>query len=134
MKSRLLSLTLVLMIGFTISSAAQIQTQNSIGLDYLLKSGDSIAIVIAQQSTLSRDGLVIVDGKVDLPLLGPVQAAGLTPAEFRQIVQGRYARYIDQPHITLVIDKRLIVTDDPAKQGIYRYWEGWKPGNVLIAP
>jgi polysaccharide export outer membrane protein len=104
MKARLLILTVVLISGFAISSAAQSRTQNLIGPDYLLKSGDSIAVFFWRQSALSRK-LVIVDGKVDLPLLGPVQAAGLTPAEFRQIVQGRYSKYISDPNVTIIVTK-----------------------------
>jgi len=106
MKTRLLILTVVLISGFAISGAGQTQTQNligpSIGPDYLLKSGDSIAVFNWKQKALSRK-LVIVDGKVDLPLLGPVQAAGLTPAELRQIVQGRYRKYISDPNVTIIV-------------------------------
>ena len=45
------------------------------------------------------------DGKITLPLLGNVPADGLTPAELRQILEGRLQKYVSMPHVTVELVK-----------------------------
>jgi hypothetical protein len=40
----------------------------------------------------------IVEGKLTVPLIGEVQAAGLTVEELKQVLQGRYAKRINERH------------------------------------
>lgn len=98
MKSRLL-LSLTLMAGLSLSGAAQVATQP----DALLKTGDLVKVVLfrfnGSHITGQTQGSVpIVDGKLRVPLLGDVQAAGLTVEELKLVLEGRYAKRVSDRH------------------------------------
>ena len=101
MKPRLFSFVLSLMVVCTLHAAAQNTSPEQ--TERLLKSGDTLGVLVWQKAELSSRNLVITDGKINLPLLGPVQAEGLTPSEFRQIIQGRLANYVADPNVTVVL-------------------------------
>ena len=93
-------LALVLTACLSVSGMAESQNANS---DLLLKSGDTVSVYVWRNPDLTRGRIVIVDGKVDLPLLGKVQAEGLSVLEFRQLVQGRLNKYISEPNVTVMV-------------------------------
>jgi len=87
------------MAGLSLSGAAQDATQS----DALLKSGDLVKVVLfrfnGSQITGETQGSVpIVDGKLRVPVLGDVQAAGLTVEELKKVLEGRYAKRVSERH------------------------------------
>src|SRR4030095_4880195 len=87
------------MAGLSLSGAAQVVTEP----DVLLKTGDLVKVVLfrfdGSQITGETQGSVpIVDGKLRVPLLGDVQAAGLTAEELKQVLEGRYAKRVSERH------------------------------------
>jgi polysaccharide export outer membrane protein len=56
---------------------------------YRLSAGDKVHIAVFNEDNLSGDFVVGPDGRVALPLAGPVQAAGLTLPQFQQAVTAR---------------------------------------------
>ena len=52
---------------------------------------------------LSGDVLVRPDGKISLPLLDDVQAAGLTPKQLRDRLVGEARRFVSEPVATVVV-------------------------------
>jgi polysaccharide biosynthesis/export protein len=97
-------LTLALVGFFSVTALAQTQAagQNAI-TDLLLKSGDVVSVYVWRNPDLTRARISIVDGKVDLPSLGKVQAEGLSVAEFRQLIQGRLSKYVSEPNVTVAL-------------------------------
>ena len=73
------------------------------GTERLLKSGDAVSVSIFSAPELTVK-TIVTDGKIDLPLLGKVQAEGLSPAELKQLVEGRYRQYLNAPNITIAVD------------------------------
>ena len=54
--------------------------------DFVIGLGDVLSISVWRDKDLSVDAVVRPDGKVSLQLVNDIQAAGLTPEQFRQSV------------------------------------------------
>jgi len=61
------------------------------------------------------------DGKISLPLLNDVQAAGLTPIQLAQSVTEKLKKYIADPRVTVVVtainSKRIYMVGEVAHSG-----------------
>src|SRR5262245_5462800 len=57
------------------------------GHEYKLGPGDKVRITVFGEEQLSGEFLVANNGAVAVPLIGEVQAGGLTPVAFQQAVQ-----------------------------------------------
>lgn len=74
----------------------------TIGEDYKIASADTLTINVFQVPDLSGDFVVDLTGKISLPLLGTVNAAGFTTAELDQrITQQLGARYLQNPDVSV---------------------------------
>jgi polysaccharide export outer membrane protein len=72
--------------------------------DYKLAPRDQIAVVVFGQKDLTRTVRVSQSGGITLPLLGEVQAAGLSPNELeRRIEDGLRGRYLVSPKATVTV-------------------------------
>ena len=62
---------------------------------YLIKPGDTLEITVLEDPSLNRQTLVLPDGRISVPLAGPVQAAGLSieqvQANLARALQGNFA-------------------------------------------
>lgn len=91
--------------------------------DYVIGPDDQLSIVFWRDKDMSADAAVRPDGKISLPLLNDVQAAGLTPQQLRDRLMEDAKRYIEDPNITIVVrqinSRRVFVTGEVAKPGPY---------------
>jgi polysaccharide export outer membrane protein len=72
--------------------------------NYQIGATDVLRVSIWRQPELSVDAVVVrLDGKISVPLLDDVQAAGLTPLELKQVLTERYAEYISNPTVTVIV-------------------------------
>ncbi len=65
--------------------------------DYRIAPGDVLSVVVYRQEGMSTRERVREDGKVSLPLIRDVQAAGLSPSELAEQIQIRLKDYINVP-------------------------------------
>ena len=73
--------------------------------DYVIGPDDVLAVNVWKEDEISRQVPVRPDGKVSLPLIGDVQAAGLTPFELQQSIRARLAAYLVNPTITVMVQE-----------------------------
>jgi polysaccharide export outer membrane protein len=74
--------------------------------NYKIGPTDILQIAIWRQPELSVQSVVVrLDGKISVPLLDDVQAAGLTPLELKQVLTERYAEYITSPTVTVIVSQ-----------------------------
>jgi len=63
------------------------------------------------------------DGKISLPLLNDVQAAGLTPEALRVSIVDKAGKLIEDPSVSVVVktinSRRIYITGQVGKPGIY---------------
>jgi polysaccharide biosynthesis/export protein len=70
---------------------------------YEIGPEDVLDISVWKNPELSRTVPVRPDGKVSLPLVNDIQAAGLTPATLRALVATRLADYIPAPEVSVMV-------------------------------
>ena len=75
------------------------------GEEYRIGPEDALQIFVWKNETLSRVVSVRPDGKISLPLLGDVQAAGQTPRELRDTLVTRYTEFIAAPEISVIVNE-----------------------------
>jgi polysaccharide export outer membrane protein len=64
--------------------------------------GDVLTVTFWRDTRLSGDVLVRPDGKVSMPLLNDVQAAGLTPEQLAGVLKDAAAKYLADPDVSVV--------------------------------
>jgi polysaccharide export outer membrane protein len=92
--------------------------------DYIIGPDDLLSVVFWRDQQLSGDVLVRPDGKISLPLLDDVQAAGLTPRQLRDRLIGEARRYVSEPVATVVVrqvnSRKVYITGLVARPGQYQ--------------
>jgi polysaccharide export outer membrane protein len=71
---------------------------------YVIGAGDRLKIDVWQNDRLTlNDVPVRPDGKVTIPLLDDVQAAGLTTDELKAVITRELSEFIENPTVTVVL-------------------------------
>jgi polysaccharide export outer membrane protein len=91
--------------------------------DYVIGAEDVLNIVIWREKDLSVEVMVRPDGKVSVPLLNDVQAAGLTPEQFRQQLTAAAAKFVAEPSVTVIVrainSRKVFITGEVRSPGTY---------------
>jgi polysaccharide export outer membrane protein len=73
------------------------------GPEYVIGPEDVLHIAVWKENDLTATLPVRPDGKISLPLLDDVQAAGLTPKRLADSVTEKLRKYIADPRVTVVV-------------------------------
>jgi polysaccharide export outer membrane protein len=79
------------------------RTAATVANDYKLVPGDKLRVEVYKDTQLSQNVQVRPDGKVTLPLVNDVTAAGRTPAELRDAIVSSLKTYIANPTVTVMV-------------------------------
>lgn len=71
--------------------------------DYRLTTGDKLRVEVYKDPQLSQNLQIRPDGKITLPLLGDIPAAGKTPTELRDNITSALREYITNPVVTVIV-------------------------------
>lgn len=71
--------------------------------EYLIGVGDQLDLRVWRNPDLSARVPVRPDGRISAPLVGDVDAAGVTPEVLAGIVQEKLSQYIRNPQVTVVV-------------------------------
>jgi polysaccharide biosynthesis/export protein len=93
--------------------------------DYRLAAGDKLRIEVYKDAQLSQSLQVRPDGKITLPLVGDVPAAGRTSVELRDAIAKSLEDYMKDPTVTVIITETM-------PQVVYVMGEVTKPGSFPI--
>ncbi len=89
--------------------------------DYVLGSDDQLHITVWKEADFSVTLPVRPDGKISLPLINDIQAAGLTPMELRESITEKLKKYIADPRVTVVVtamnSRRVFVSGEVVHTG-----------------
>jgi polysaccharide export outer membrane protein len=72
---------------------------------FVIGNDDVLAINVWKEPDISRSIPVRSDGKISLPLVGEVQAAGLTPMKLEKDIAGKLKNYISEPEVTVIVQQ-----------------------------
>jgi polysaccharide export outer membrane protein len=71
--------------------------------DYQLAVGDKLRIEVYRETQLSQSVEIRPDGKITLPMVGDVSAAGVTPRELGATLTERLREYLTNPVVTVIV-------------------------------
>jgi polysaccharide export outer membrane protein len=96
--------------------------------EYRLGAGDKLRIEVYREAQLSQALQIRPDGKITLPLVGDIAAAGRTPLELRDAVAAALREYVTNPVVTVIVQ-------EATANKIFIIGEVATPGEqVLIGP
>lgn len=72
---------------------------------FVIGADDMLAISVWKEPDISRSILVRSDGKISLPLVGEVVAAGQTPLQLEQTITAKLKNYITDPQVTVIVQQ-----------------------------
>ena len=91
------------------------------GSDYVIGAEDMLHISVWKEPDLTATLPVRPDGKISLPLLDDVHAAGLTPVQLKDLITEKLKKYVADPRVTVVVtamnSQRVFVTGEVAHSG-----------------
>lgn len=85
------------------SAAAANAEANATAADYRLVPGDKLRIEVYKDPQISQTLQIRPDGKISLPLVGDVAAAGRTPVALRDSITTSLKEYITNPVVTVIV-------------------------------
>jgi polysaccharide biosynthesis/export protein len=89
--------------------------------DYVLGADDQLHITVWKESDFTVTLPVRPDGKISLPLINDIQAAGLTPMQLRDSITEKLKKYIADPRVTVVVtamnSRRVFVSGEVVHTG-----------------
>ncbi len=88
-----------------LNSVADIMQSLHSGDEFVIGHGDRLRVVVWGQDELDSDVIVQPDGKISLPLVNDVPAAGMTVEALRQDLDKRYRNFILEPTVSITVSE-----------------------------
>lgn len=73
--------------------------------NYIIGANDVLAINVWKEPEISRSVPVRSDGRISLPLVGDIQAAGRTPHDLKNELTAKLKSYISEPEVTVIVQE-----------------------------
>ncbi len=91
--------------------------------NYVIGAQDVLDVSVWKEPEVSRVVPVRPDGKISLPLLNDVQAAGLTPAQLAQEITTGLKKYVTSPQVTVIVttinSQRVYILGEVIRPGAF---------------
>jgi len=95
-----------------------------VGETYVIGPEDVLYIHVWKEDALSRTVLVRMDGKISLPLVDDVQAAGLTARQLKEVLIKRLKEFVDNPSVSVIVTEpnsfKVYVSGQVRSPGVVR--------------
>lgn len=82
---------------------AQAEPVSVAGPDYKIGADDMLHVSVWKEPDLTETLPVRPDGKISLPLLNDVSAAGLTPSQLADSISTKLKKYLADPRVTVIV-------------------------------
>jgi polysaccharide export outer membrane protein len=90
---------------------------------YLIGPEDVLSIQVWKEEQLSQTVMVRADGKISLPLIDEIQAAGLTPLRLKEVLTQKFKQFVETPIVTVMVREaksfKVYIGGQVAKPGVY---------------
>jgi polysaccharide export outer membrane protein len=90
---------------------------------FVIGDDDMLSINVWKEPDVSKSVPVRSDGKISLPLVGEVVAAGQTPLQLEQVIAARLLNYMTDPQVTVIVQQinsqKYNILGQVAKPGAY---------------
>jgi polysaccharide export outer membrane protein len=117
--------TLATSMGLALSSKKEAQAEVAVDSDqYVIGSEDVLYINVWKEDALTRTITVRIDGKISLPLVQEIKAAGLTPLQLKEALVRKLREYLDNPNVSVTVVEansfKVYVSGYVRTPGVYR--------------
>jgi polysaccharide biosynthesis/export protein len=111
--------------GKETSSNKQTRSEGvSVGESYVIGPEDVLQIHVWREDVLSRTIPVRMDGKISLPLINDVQAAGLTVQQMKEVLTEKLKTFVENPNVSVMVMEansyKVYVSGQVRTPGIFR--------------
>ena len=91
--------------------------------DYVVGPEDVLGIVFWRDQDMTGDVTVRPDGRITLPLIGDIDAAGLRPDALKAVIEKAATKFITEPTIAVVVrqinSRQVFITGEVKTPGAY---------------
>ena len=127
----LFSLLFLVLAFFNISVASdesqyaggKIKEKPVFGFPYIVGTMDVLEIQVWEEPNFSRQVLVRPDGKITLPLIGDIQAAGISTKGLQSLLTKKLKTYTKNPEVTVILveshSKKFYIIGKIKRPGTY---------------
>ena len=78
----------------------------------MIGAGDSLSVFVYRNPDLSEPGVAVrPDGRISVPLIEDIVAAGKTPTQLAREIEDRLKKYIQDPNVTIIVRSFIGPTD-----------------------
>jgi polysaccharide biosynthesis/export protein len=109
------------------AAAAQAKAANE-DPSYVIGTEDVLTINVWKETDISRSVPVRPDGKISLPLLNDVQAAGLTPQQLANSIRDGLKKFMSDPEVTVIVtavnSRKVYILGEVAHPGAFPLLSG----------
>ncbi len=96
--------------------------------DYVIGAQDTLAINVWKEQELSLNGVEVrLDGKISVPLIDDIQAAGLTPTQLKDAITEKLKEYVTAPQVTVIVTR-------VGSKNVYIMGEVTREGAISLQP
>jgi len=106
---------------------------------YLIGPSDQLSINVWHQPELSSQPIVRPDGRISIPLVDDMPAAGRTPTELGNAIAGALKEYVQEPKVTVIVtsfvgpfDRQIRVIGEAARPQAIAYRHNMTTLDVMI--
>jgi polysaccharide export outer membrane protein len=94
-----------------------------VGHTYVIQPGDVLDVQVWKETEISKQVPVRPDGKISLPLINDVQAAGLTADQLTSDLTDKLKKFISDPQVSVIVaqvnSQRIYVMGEVLRGGTY---------------
>ena len=94
---------------------------------YLIGPTDILQIYVWKEPELTRDIIVMPDGKITFPLIGEIQAQGRTVTDLKKTITEKLENYVTAPEVTVIVN-------ESRSRRIYTHGKLIRPGPYPLEP
>jgi polysaccharide biosynthesis/export protein len=91
---------------------------------YVIGPEDVLLIYVWKEESISKTVPVRIDGKISLPLVNDIQAAGLTPLQLKEALTEKLKDFIENPTVTVTVTEansyKVYVSGEVKQPGVHR--------------
>jgi len=104
--------------------APSAKTAVAVPSDYVIGVEDVLSVIFWREKDLSADVVVRPDGKISLPMLNDVTAAGLTPEALATVVAKAGAKFVRDAGATVIVkeirSRKIYIIGEVSKPGTFQ--------------
>ena len=97
---------------------------NAVPADYVIGVEDALSVVFWREKDMSADVIVRPDGKISLPMLNDVTAAGLTPEALATVVANAGAKFVRDAAATVIVreirSRKIYIIGEVSRPGTFQ--------------